>query len=104
MAKIEVANTQSPVCFETVFLVFPEHCGFCLCEVLMRCYRYNNNNNYYLKSNIHKMFGRLYYSEIYAINYHTIYAFNVCLVILVFTVSHSFQNFNFKTFLQNLKT
>ena len=32
MAKIEVANAQLPVCFETVF-VFPEHCAFCLCEV-----------------------------------------------------------------------
>ena len=34
MAKIEVANTLFLVCFKTVF-VFPEHCAFSLCEVLM---------------------------------------------------------------------
>ena len=39
MAKIEVANTLFLVCFEIVF-VFPGHCAFCLCEVLMRCHRY----------------------------------------------------------------
>ena len=37
MAKIEVAKTLFLVCFETVF-VFPEHCAFSLCEVLMRCH------------------------------------------------------------------
>ena len=35
MAKIDIANTQSPVCCETAF-VLPEHFAFCLCEVLMR--------------------------------------------------------------------
>ena len=39
MAKIEVANTLFLVCFETIF-VSPEHCAFCLCEVLARCHRY----------------------------------------------------------------
>ena len=38
--KNRSSNTQSPVCFETVFFVFPEHCVFCLCEVLTRCHRY----------------------------------------------------------------
>ena len=28
--KIEVANTQSPVCLKSLF---PEHYAFCLCEV-----------------------------------------------------------------------
>ena len=39
MAKIEVANTLFLVCFETIF-VSPEHCAFCLCEVLARYHRY----------------------------------------------------------------
>ena len=40
MTNIEVANTQFPVCFESVF-VFPEHCAFCLCEVFTHCHRYS---------------------------------------------------------------
>ena len=32
MVKIEVANTQSQFVLKQ-FLVFPEHCAFCLCEV-----------------------------------------------------------------------
>ena len=46
MAKIEVANTLFLVCFET-FFVYPEHCAFCLCEVLTRCHRYVSCINYY---------------------------------------------------------
>ena len=36
MAKIEVANTHFPVVLKH-FFVFPEHCAFCLCEVLLIC-------------------------------------------------------------------
>ena len=37
IAKIEVANTRSPVCFETVF-VFPEHCAFYKSDILTSCH------------------------------------------------------------------
>ena len=39
MAKMELENTKLPVCLKQFFM-FPEHCAFCLCEVLTRCHRY----------------------------------------------------------------
>ena len=38
MAKMEVENTKLPVCLKQFFM-FPEHCAFCLCEVLTGCHR-----------------------------------------------------------------
>ena len=43
MAKIEVANTLFLVCLKQ-FFVFPEHCAFCLCEVLTRCHQYSDSD------------------------------------------------------------
>ena len=41
VAKIEGSNTVlSCQAILKQFFLFPEHCVFCLCEVLSRCHRY----------------------------------------------------------------
>ena len=41
--KIKVSDTQLSVCLGNSCFVLPEHCAFCLWEVLTCCHRYVRN-------------------------------------------------------------